>query len=149
MSSEGVSRSGPVLGPYMYRFSSTTSFTSADLAAPITARSEWRELFGPAVVVGRVEAEVHGVGVGSHVAGEVDVGGVTADRLHAGECRGAAAVDHANTSAVVEECNGDGPAGGAGAEHDVRPGGGHDCTALAGMNEPMIMLCRKVELIAP
>ena len=46
---------------------------------------EGRELLGPAVVVGRVEAEVHGVGVGSHVAGEVEVGGVTADRLDAGE----------------------------------------------------------------
>ena len=110
---------------------------------------EWRELFGPAVVVGRVEAEVHGVGVGSHVAGEVDVGGVTADRLHAGEDRGTGSVDHANTAALVEEGVGDGPAGGAGAEHDVRPGGGHDFTALAGMNEPMIMLCRKVEAMAP
>ena len=101
------------------------------------------------MVVGRVEAEVHGVGVGSHVAGEVDVGGVTADGLHAGEDRGTGSVDHANTGAVVEEGVGDGPAGGAGAEHDVRSGGGHDFTALAGMNEPMIMLCRKVEVIAP
>ena len=32
-----VSRSGPALGPYMYRFSSTTSLASAALAAPSTA----------------------------------------------------------------------------------------------------------------
>jgi hypothetical protein len=85
--------------------------------------------------------------VGSHIAGEVDVGGVTADRLHAGEDRGTGSVDHANTAALVDECVGDGPAGRAGAEHDMRPG--HDCTGLAGMNEPMIMLCRKVDVMAP
>ena len=52
-------------------------------------------------------------------------------------------------ASLAEEGVRDGPAGGAGAEHDVRPGGGHDCTALAGMNEPMITLCRKVEAMAP
>ena len=101
------------------------------------------------MVVGRVEAEVHGVGAGRHLAGEMGVGGVTADRFDPGDRRGAAAVDHANTGALVDEGVGDGPAGGAGAEHDMRPGGGHDFTALAGMNEPMIMLCRKVEAMAP
>ena len=115
-----VSRSGPVLGPYMYRFSRTTSLASADLRGAEHGALEGRELFGPAVVVGRVEAEVHGVGVGRHVAGEVEVGGVTADGLDAGEDRGAASVDHANTGALVEEGGGDGTAGGAGAEHDVR-----------------------------
>jgi hypothetical protein len=83
------------------------------------------------------------------VAGEVGVGGVTADGLNSARCRGASPVDHANTGALLDEGSGDGPAGRAGAEHDVRPGGGHDCTALAGMNEPMIMLCRKVDVIAP
>jgi hypothetical protein len=101
------------------------------------------------VVVGRVEAEVDDVAAGSHIASEVEVGGVTTDGLHAGEDRGTGSVDHANTGAVVDERLGDGAAGGAGAEHDVRPGGGHDFTALAGMNDPMIMLCRKVDVIAP
>jgi hypothetical protein len=67
-------------------------------------------------------------------------------RAHA---RPTGSVDHANTGALIDEGVGDGPAGGAGAEHDVRPGGGHDSTALAGMNEPMIMLCRNVDAIAP
>ena len=109
---------------------------------------ERRELVGPAVVVGGVEAEVDGVGVGRHLAGELGVGGVTADGFDSGDRRGAAAVDHAHSDALVDEGGGDGGTGGAGAEHDVRAGG-HDCTALAGMNQPMMMLCRKVEAMAP
>jgi hypothetical protein len=107
-----------------------------------------RELFRPAVVVGCVEAEVHGVGVGGHGAGELRVGGVTTDRLHAGDRRRAAPVHHANPGAPVDEGSGDGATGGSGAEHDMRSAG-HDCTALAGMNQPMMMLCRKTEAIAP
>ena len=105
------------------------------------------ELLGPAVVVGGVEAEVHRVGIRGDLAGETLVGGVAADGLDAGERRGAAAVDHPNVGASAEERIGDGGASGPGAEDDVRLGG-HERTVL-GMNAPTIVLCRKVELIAP
>jgi hypothetical protein len=49
---------------------------------------------------------------------------------------------------VLDEGSGDGAAGRAGSEHDMATSG-HDFTALAGMNEPMMMLCRKVDVIAP
>jgi hypothetical protein len=48
----------------------------------------------------------------------------------------AAAVDHANSLALVEEGGCDGTAGWAGAEHDVRVGG-HDVTGFGGTKAPM------------
>ena len=109
---------------------------------------EGRELFRPAVVVGRVEAEVDGAGVGRDLAGELEVGGVSADRFHSGDRRGAASVDHANLRVPTDERSGNSAARRARAEYDVRAGG-HDFTAVAGTNAPMIMLCKKANVIAP
>ena len=100
------------------------------------------------MIVGGVEAEVDGVGVGGDLADELGVGGVTADGFDSGDRRVAAAVDHANSLTLVDERVGDSATCWAGTEHDVHRGG-HDCTALAGTNQPMMMLCRNVEAMAP
>ena len=137
----------PELGPYMYRFSRTTS-----LASP-TGQLRRRppgvaELFGPAVVVGGVEAEVHGVGVRGDLSCErlsvasppmvstpvnTRVPLRLTMRTRVPWLRSASATDR--------------PAGPVPNTTCVR--GGQDVATSAGTNGLTIMLCRKVEVIAP
>ena len=106
------------------------------------------ELGGPPVVVGGVEAEVHGAGVRGDRSDGLVIGDVTTDGVDAGEGRGAGPVDQPNRAALLGEGGGDGAAGGAGAEHDVDTAG-HDASALAGTNIRMKVLCRTIDVMAP
>jgi hypothetical protein len=109
---------------------------------------EWWELLGPAVVVGSVEAEVHGGGTLGDRSEGVVIGHVAAYRLDAGQGDGAGSVDQSNRVALVGEGGGDGAAGGTGAEHDVTVAR-HDGTVLAGTNIRMKVLWSTIDEIAP
>src|SRR4029079_14955395 len=105
-----------------------------------------RELLGPPVVVGGVEAEVHDLGVGGDPRGERGVGGVAGNELGTGGRAAPGAVHGNDVVAKGEELFDEEAADVAGAEDDVP---GHDALTVVRVRMSGRTAVRAVTTSAP